>query len=63
MVRLGGSGRPWGWCVVVLLMGGALVATNPDEQDFEDFAAERLVHLLDQELCRQRGLPMVAPPP
>jgi hypothetical protein len=37
-----------------------LVATNPDEQDFEDFAGERLVLLADAELCDQGGLPMVA---
>jgi len=60
MVRLGGSGRPWGWWLVALLMGGALVVTNPDEQDFEAFAADRLTLLVDQELCRQGGLPMVA---
>ncbi|WP_010304150.1 DUF4359 domain-containing protein [Synechococcus sp. CB0101] len=51
---------PWGWCLAAALLGGALVATNPDEQDFEDFAGERLVLLADAELCDQGGLPMVA---
>ena len=45
---------------MALLIGGALVVTNPDEQDFEEFAAERLALLVDQELCLQGGLPMVA---
>ena len=56
----GGSRRPWGWWIVALLMGGALVATNPDERDFEAFAGEQLVALADQELCSNNGLPMVA---
>jgi hypothetical protein len=55
-----GSVRPWGWGVAALLMGGALVLTNPDEQDFEAFAGEHLVALADQELCNNAGLPMVA---
>lgn len=36
------------------------MATNPDEQDFEEFSGERLVLLADEELCDQGGLPMVA---
>lgn len=60
MERLGGSGRPWGWCLAAVALGGALVATNPDEQDFEAFAGERLVRLAAEELCDQGGLPMVA---
>jgi hypothetical protein len=60
MERLGGLSRPWGWCLAAVALGGALVATNPDEQDFEEFAGERLVRLLDEELCDQGGLPMVA---
>jgi len=55
-----GSSRPWGWGIAVLLMGGALVVTNPDEQDFEAFAGEQLVQLVDEELCSNGGLPMVA---
>ena len=60
MERLRGVSGPWGWCLAAALLGGALVATNPDEQDFEDFAGERLVLLADAELCDQGGLPMVA---
>jgi hypothetical protein len=60
MERLKGVSGPWGWCLAAALLGGALVATNPDEQDFEDFAGERLVLLADAELCDQGGLPMVA---
>lgn len=60
MERLGGPGRPWGWCLAAVALGGALVATNPDEQDFEAFAGERLVRLAAEELCDQGGLPMVA---
>ena len=60
MERLGGLSRPWGWCLTAVALGGALVATNPDEQDFEEFAGEQLVRLLDEELCDQGGLPMVA---
>ena len=60
MERLGGGRRPWGWCLAAVLLGGALGVTNPDEQDFEEFAGERLVHLADAELCDQGGLPLVA---
>ena len=60
MERLGGTSRPWGWCLAAVLMGGALVATNPAEKDFEQFAGERLVLLADAEICDQGGLPMVA---
>ena len=60
MERLGGLSRPWGWCLAAVALGGALVATNPDEQDFQEFAGEQLVRLLDEELCDQGGLPMVA---
>jgi len=60
MVRLGSSGRPWGWWIAALVIGGATVLANPDEQDFEDFAAERLTLLVDQELCSRGGLPTVA---
>ena len=60
MERLGGVSRPWSWCLAAVLLGGALVATNPDEQDFEEFSGERLVLLADEELCDQGGLPMVA---
>jgi len=56
----GGSSRPWGWGIAVLLLGGALVATNPGEQEFEAFAGEQLVQLADKELCSNGGLPMVA---
>ena len=60
MERLGGLSRPWGWGIAVLLLGGALVATNPGEQEFEAFAGEQLVQLADEELCSNGGLPMVA---
>lgn len=56
----GGGSRAWWWGLAVLLMGGALALTNPDEQDFEAFAGERLVALADQELCDEGGLPMLA---
>ena len=60
MESAGAGGRAWCWCLAVLLVGGALVLTNPDEQAFEAFAGERLVALADQELCDRGGLPMLA---
>jgi hypothetical protein len=60
MEWLGGLSRAWGLCLAAVALGGALVATNPDEQDFEVFAGEQLVRLVDEELCDQGGLPMVA---
>ena len=55
-----GGSRAWCWCLAVLLVGGALALTNPDEQDFEAFAGERLVALVDEELCSEGGLPLLA---
>jgi hypothetical protein len=55
----GGGGRAWRWCLAVLLVGGALALTNPDEQDFEAFAGERLVALADQQLCDRAGLSLL----
>lgn len=60
MERLGGLGRSWAWCLAAVLLGGALGVTNPDGEDFEEFAGERLVLLADRELCNQGGLPLVA---
>lgn len=51
---------PWGWCLVVLLAGAALAASNPDEQDFEAFAGEQLAAFATEELCGGDGLPLVA---
>ena len=60
MERLCGLGRSWAWCLAAVLLGGALGVTNPDEEDFEEFAGERLVLLADRELCNQGGLPLLA---
>jgi len=42
-----------------LLLACGLALTNPTPADFEDFAAVRLVHLADQELCHKPALPML----
>lgn len=49
-----------------LLAGTALVAivaglavTNPDPHEFEDFAAIRLVELIDKELCQKPTVPLM----
>ena len=49
---------PWG--LTALALGGLLVATNPDEQDFQDFAGTYLVELASEELCASDGLPLAA---
>jgi hypothetical protein len=49
--------------LVLLLLGGAagigLVSTNPGPAEFEEFAAERLTRLVSDELCSERGMPML----
>ena len=44
--------------LTVVAMGGLMV-TNPGQHEFEDFAAQRLSALLDEELCRKPALPML----
>lgn len=41
-------------------LGLGLVATNPDEEEFERFAADQITHAAEQELCHEGGLPMLA---
>jgi hypothetical protein len=50
--------------LLALALGGAaaaagLVFTNPEPQEFESFAADRLTLLLSEELCGDDGLPML----
>ncbi|MEB3172967.1 MAG: DUF4359 domain-containing protein [Cyanobacteriota bacterium] len=42
-----------------LVMAGGLMLTNPTPADFQDFAAQRLVQLVEQELCQKPALPML----
>ena len=37
--------------------GAGLIVTNPGPADFEEFAAEQLTRLVNDELCRGDGLP------
>jgi hypothetical protein len=51
--------RP-GWCVAALLasLGGAgLVFTNPGPDQFETFASDQLVDVIEAEVCRGSVLP------
>jgi hypothetical protein len=45
---------------VAAAVGLGLVATNPDEEEFERFAADQITHAAEQELCHEGGLPMLA---
>ncbi|WP_342626208.1 MULTISPECIES: DUF4359 domain-containing protein [unclassified Prochlorococcus] len=36
-----------------------LVWTNPSMEDYSDYAGDQLVELATEELCEQKGLPMV----
>ena len=40
--------------------GLGLVVSNPDQTEFEPFAAEQLVSVAVEELCNDQGLPMLA---
>lgn len=56
------SGTKQLWCSIAAVTAvavGGLVITNPGKHEFEDFAAQRLSALLDQELCRRPALPML----
>lgn len=49
--------------LALVLGGGAglgLIATNPGPAEFESFAADQLIHLISEEICRENGLPMMA---
>ncbi len=49
-----------GWGAAVLLAGlcaGGLALTNPGPADFESFAADQLVEVLEEEVCRGDVLP------
>jgi hypothetical protein len=46
--------------MAALLAAVALVASNPDEQDFEVFAGEQLAEFASEELCNSGGLPLMA---
>ena len=47
--------------VILTLLGSAaaLAITNPNLQDYQAHAGEQLVELATDELCGQRGLPML----
>ena len=47
--------------MVVALMGtaAALAVTNPTLKDYQTHAGEQLVELATEEVCGQRGLPML----
>lgn len=44
---------------VVLALIGGLALSNPGPGDFEDFAAQRLVALIDTEICQKPALPLL----
>ncbi len=44
---------------VVALGVIGLVATNPDPETFEHFAGDRLAAMAAEELCNEKGLPMM----
>jgi len=48
-----------GWGLLLGGMGLGLVLTNPGPAAFEEFAAGRLAALLQEELCREDGLPLM----
>ncbi|MEB3263411.1 MAG: DUF4359 domain-containing protein [Synechococcus sp.] len=52
--------KPWlvGLPLVALGITG-LVATNPDPETFEHFAGDRLAAMAAEELCNEKGLPMM----
>ncbi|MFM7674574.1 MAG: DUF4359 domain-containing protein [Synechococcus sp.] len=52
--------KPWlvGLPLVALGITG-LVATNPDPEAFEHFAGDRLAAMAADELCNEKGLPMM----
>ncbi len=52
--------KPWlvGLAVAALGVTG-LVATNPDPEAFEHFAGDRLAAMVTEELCNEKGLPMM----
>jgi len=41
-------------------LGAGLVATNPDEREFERFAADQVTLAAQEALCRDGGLPLLA---
>lgn len=43
----------------LLALAGGLAISNPNPGDFEDFAAVRLVDLVDTEICRKPALPLL----
>jgi len=45
---------------VAAALGLGLVATNPDEEEFERFAADQITRAAELELCQEGGLPMLA---
>ena len=47
----------WLWALAAGLLGGGLVLTNPPPSDFEHFAAEQLVEVIEPEVCRGEVLP------
>jgi hypothetical protein len=43
--------------VAAVLLGGALVISNPRPSDFDSFAADQLVDVIEAEVCRGEVLP------
>lgn len=41
-------------------LGGGLVLTNPDEREFERFAADQVTQAAQEALCRGGALPLLA---
>ena len=41
-------------------LGGGLVITNPDEREFERFAADQVTLAAQEAFCRDGGLPLLA---
>ncbi len=43
--------------MAAVLLGGALVISNPRPSDFDSFAADQLVDVIEAEVCRGEVLP------
>jgi len=57
---VGSRKQRWAWIgLAAALVSCGLALSNPGPQEFEDFAAERLLALVDQELCHKPALPLM----
>jgi len=49
----------WIWALTAGLLGGGLALTNPAPPEFERFAADQLVEVIEAEVCGGEVLPSV----